>query len=68
MGTWRILAVADSAHACNMREGHFRIALWLTQCRGSVTAQQVMDRYPGISRATAYRIINDWKGAQGIAA
>lgn len=65
---WAMMKVSETTHAGSMREGYFRIAIWLSACRGEVTAKQVQARFPELDRATTYRIVADWKRARGISA
>lgn len=65
---WAVMKVADITHAATKREGHFRVALWLNSCHGEVTIAKVRAKFPEVDRATAYRILADWRNARGISA
>jgi hypothetical protein len=54
----------DRSHCATSRALYFRMALWLSKARNP-TAQMVMDRFD-VGRATAYRVIEDWRDAQGL--
>jgi transposase len=53
-------------HCETARGLYFRMAVWLASARNP-TPKQVMARFE-VGRATAYRVIADWRDAQGVAA